>query len=127
MEELIQRLYVFTYGGPIFVISINGDKMRIYTNLGDKNILEGMAIVANLVRRYAKDKIFVRTPYVGFFGDHYILVARVSRERFLPSALGLLRKIVQKLDSLGDLPTDYLIRVVLENIPNRNKYRIEII
>jgi len=127
MDGMLKRLYVFNYGGPIFVIQINKSKIRIFTRMNHKALLEGMAIVANLVRRYANDKVFVKPPYVGFFGKNYILVGRVTRDRFAAPALGLIRRIVLKLDEFGDLPTDYLIRIVLDQMPEKNKYRVEII
>ena len=124
MAKFIERVYVFNYGGPLFLVSINEGSVHIRTNLGDEKIVRGMAIVADLIRRYSNQKIFVRTPYVGFFSNNYIVVTKVTRERFIGPAIGFTKRVANELDKLGDVPTNYLIKEILKHLPDKEKYKV---
>jgi len=125
--KYIERLYIFNYGGPIAVLEIEDTKIKITTQFADRNMIEGMAFVASLIQKYKDLKFFNMKNYVGYLGKTYIAIAYINKTRFAASVLGELRRIVLRLDLIGDAPVDYLVKLVVHSLyasSGGNKYHI---
>jgi len=103
------------------------DTVNIITRFEDDKLLEGMAVVASLIRKFHDKKMFVLKDYVGYMGEKYIAVAVPEKTRFTPSILGLLRKIVLKLDLIGDVPVSTLARIAINELFGSEEDRYKIV
>jgi len=124
----VYRLYIFNYGAPIAIIQFESSENRVtvFTKFTDSGLIEGMAIVASLIKKFHDRKMFVVKDYVGYMGKKYIVIGMPIKPIFSPSILGFLRKLALKLDSIGDAPVQIIARLAIREILGNksNKYRI---
>mgnify|MGYP000079451071 CR=1 FL=1 len=112
----LSRLYIFDYGGPVIAVYVEDDSVVVYRNFTDEKLLQGMATVAMLLRRFRGVKFFSWSNYVGYFGRNFIGVGYISHIKYGVFVLGFIRRLVSRLDAIEATFVDQVIRIVLDEI-----------
>jgi len=114
--DLIHQLYIFDYGSLLAILHFREHGVKIRMIFNEDEMIEGMAIIAGLIRKFHSRKLFIADKFVGYMGREYILVASIKNKSFAPFLLGLLRRITVKLDNIGILPVDTVVQITLREL-----------
>lgn len=117
LSNAIKLIYLFDYGGPVAFMYLNEDReLVIKKNMDNSSLVKGMAVVARLLKKFSENKFFAWSNYVGVFGKNFIIVSYVSDPKYSAFAMGYLRKLVSKIDSLGVTIVDNVLKIILTEL-----------
>jgi len=111
--KYIERFYIFDYGGPIVVIHIKDQGLIVYKSFSDEKLIKGMAVVANLLKRFHGEKFFMYSKYVGVFGWKFIIVCYLIDTRYSAFVLGYIKRLIRELDKIDEIFPDMVIKTIV--------------